>query len=162
VGGWPFWLSGLAVGAMVVLFAWIAGKAFGVSSSYGSVCGLISRSSFFKDRPYGERWRLWFLLGFPLGGLLSAALAGRLQPTFRIGTFETLFGESMLVKAGVLVAGGFLIGYGARWAGGCTSGHAITGLAQGSRASLIATVGFFVAGVVVTQVLFAVLAGGTS
>jgi len=162
MGGWPFWLSGLAIGLLVVLFAWIAGKAFGVSSSYGSVCGIVSKSTFFKNKPFGERWRRWFLLGFPLGGLLSAALAGRLHPTFQIGTFETLFGESLPVKAGVLLAGGFLIGYGARWAGGCTSGHAITGLAQGSRSSLIATIGFFAAGVVVTQVLFALLAGGAS
>jgi len=161
MGGWPFWLSGFAIGLLVVLFAWIAGKAFGVSSSYGSVCGVVSKNSFFKNKPFGERWRLWFLLGFPLGGLLSAALAGRLHPTLRIGGFETLFGESLVVKGVVLVAGGFLIGYGARWANGCTSGHSITGLAQGSRSSLVATLGFFAAGVVVTQLLFLVL-GGTA
>jgi uncharacterized membrane protein YedE/YeeE len=159
MGGWPFWLSGFMIGLFVVLFAWIAGKAFGVSSSYGSVCGIVSKSSFFKNKPFGERWRLWFLLGFPLGGLLSAALAGRLQPTSRIGGFEALFGESLLVKGAVLVAGGFLIGYGARWAGGCTSGHSVTGLAQGSRSSLVATLGFFAGGVVVTQLLFLVLGG---
>lgn len=161
MGGWPFWLSGFAIGFLVVLFAWIAGKAFGVSSSYGSVCGVVSKNSFFKSKPFGERWRLWFLLGFPLGGLLSTALTGRLQPTFRLASFEALFGESAIVKGAVLVAGGFLIGYGARWAGGCTSGHSISGLALGSRSSLIATLGFFAAGVVVTQLLFAFL-GGTA
>jgi len=115
---WPFWLSGIAVGLFVVLLAWVTGKALGVSAGYGSLCSMLSGLSFFQARPYTERWRLWFLAGIPLGGLLSAALAGDLALKFRIGLFESLFGDGLGAKAAVLIAGGFLVGFGARWAGG--------------------------------------------
>ena len=115
---WPFWAGGLAIGLFVVLFAWVTGKALGVSSGFGSLCSLLSGLPLFRKKPYSERWRLWFLLGLPLGGALSAWLAGTLAVERRIGSFETLFGEGWLAKGLVLGLGGFLIGYGARFAGG--------------------------------------------
>jgi len=101
-----------------VLFAWGTGKALGVSSGFGSLCSLLSGLPVFREKPYTERWRLGFLLGLPLGGALSAWLAGSLEVKSRIGLFETFFGEGWLAKALVLGLGGFLIGYGARFAGG--------------------------------------------
>jgi uncharacterized protein len=115
---WPFWLGGLAIGLFAVLFAWVTGKALGVSSGFGSLCSLVSGLPIFRKKPFSERWRLAFLVGLPLGGALSAALAGTLVPHDRIGTFETFFGASWLAKVLVLGLGGFLIGYGARLAGG--------------------------------------------
>ncbi len=155
----PFWLGGLGIGLVVVLLAWVTGKAFGVSTSYGSLCSLVSGLHYFRNKQFVESWRLWFLAGIPLGGLLSVALAGRLEPRFEIGLFETVFGGSPAVKAVALIAGGFLVGYGARWAGGCTSGHSILGVALGARSSLIATMGFMAAGVVVTNILFSLSPG---
>jgi hypothetical protein len=115
---WPFWLGGLAIGLFAVLFAWVTGKALGVSSGFGSLCSLVSGLPIFRKKPFSERWRLAFLVGLPLGGALSAALAGTLVPHARIGTFEIFFGASWLAKGLVLGLGGFLIGYGARLAGG--------------------------------------------
>jgi len=115
---WPFWAGGLAIGLFVVLFAWVTGKALGVSAGYGSLCSLLSGLPHFRQKPYSERWRLWFLLGIPLGGLVSAGLAEKLELQRHIGTFEQLFGTSVLAKVLVLGAGGFLVGYGARLAGG--------------------------------------------
>lgn len=115
---WPFWLGGIAIGSFVVLLAWVTGKGLGVSTGYGSVCSLISGLSFFQAKPYTERWRLWFVAGIPLGGFLSIALSGDVTPKLHVGIFESLYGESLLVKAAVLMSGGFLIGFGARWAGG--------------------------------------------
>lgn len=157
---WPFWVAGAAIGVLVVLLAWITGKGFGVSTSYGSFCSLLTSKSFFKRKPFTERWRLWFALGLPLGGLLSVALSGDLHWKMHIGEFETLFGDGLAVKAGAMLLGGFLVGYGARWAGGCTSGHAVLGIAQGAKSSLLATVGFMLAGVIVVNLLFHVLGGG--
>jgi uncharacterized membrane protein YedE/YeeE len=156
---WPFWIAGIAIGVLVTLLAWVAGKGFGVSSGYGTLCALVSSSPFFKRKPYDERWRLWFILGLPLGGLVATLLSGQAQIHNRIGSFETVFGSSPWVRAGVLVAGGFMVGWGARAAGGCTSGHAILGIAQGSRASFVATIGFMAAGVVVANLLFGVFGG---
>ena len=70
-----------------------------------------------------------------------------------------LTGGSLAARAGLLLAGGLLVGAGAHWAGGCPSGHSLVGIAQGSVASLVATVGFMVAGVVVFNLLVRVLGG---
>ena len=115
---WPAWVAGGLIGALVVLLAWVMGKGFGVSSSYGTLCSLVSGIPFFKKKPFSERWRLWFIAGLPLGGLLSVALAGDLHPKFHIGQFESVFGDNPIVKGATLLAGGFLVGFGARWAGG--------------------------------------------
>lgn len=115
---WPFWAGGIGIGLCVVLLAWVTGKGFGISTSYGSLCGLVSGLPIFKKKPYNERWRLWFLAGLPLGGLLSMALAGDLDVKTRMGLFESVFGESWAAKGAVLAVGGFLVGFGSRWAGG--------------------------------------------
>jgi uncharacterized protein len=115
---WPAWAAGALIGILVVLLAWVMGKGFGVSSSYGSLCSLLSGMPYFKKKVFVERWRLWFIAGIPLGGLVSAALAGNLIPKFHIGEFETVFGSDPLVKGAVLVGGGFLVGFGSRMAGG--------------------------------------------
>ena len=115
---WPFWVSGMGIGLLVVLLAWVTGKAFGVSSGYGSLCSLVSGLPYFQRKPFTDRWRLWFLAGIPLGGFLSVLLTGDVGLKFRLGLFETVFGQSLAAQALTLVTGGFLVGYGARWAGG--------------------------------------------
>jgi hypothetical protein len=156
---WPWWVAGPALGLVVVLTAWLGGKALGVSTAYGSACALTSRLPFFAAGEYSERWRLWFVLGLPLGGFLAVALAGRFAPGWAYGGLDALVEGSLSAKAGLLFVGGALVGAGARWAGGCPSGHSIVGIAQGSMASLVATVGFMLGGLVVFNLLVAVLGG---
>jgi hypothetical protein len=115
---WPFWAGGIAIGLFVVLFAWITGKALGVSTGYGTLCGRLSALPTFRRKPYADPWRLWFVAGIPLGGLVSSLLAGNATWRPRIAAFEDLFGPGLLAKAAVLGAGGFLVGWGARRAGG--------------------------------------------
>jgi len=158
VSAWPWWVAGPAIGVIVVLVAWIPGKALGVSTAYGSACALGSRLAFFGAREYRERWRLWFVVGLPIGGVLAALLAGTLVPTLAYGRLDALVG-SLPAKALLLFGGGLLIGAGARWGGGCPSGHSIVGIAQGARSSLVATIAFMIAGVVVLNLLYAVLGG---
>jgi uncharacterized membrane protein YedE/YeeE len=156
---WPWWLAGLALGLVAVLVAWIGGRALGVSTAYGSVCALRSGLAFFQTREYQERWRLWFVLGLPLGGLLGAVLGGGVDPRWAYGSMDALTGGSLALKLGLTGLGGVLVGAGARWAGGCPSGHSIVGIAQGAVSSLVATVGFMVAGAGVYQVLHRALGG---
>ena len=73
---WPWWAAGPAIGLVVVLLAGVTGKALGVSTGYGSLCGLGSRLAFFDTREYRESWRLWFVVGLPIGGFAAALLAG--------------------------------------------------------------------------------------
>jgi uncharacterized membrane protein YedE/YeeE len=159
VAPWPWWVAGPALGLVVFLTAWLSGKGLGVSTAYGSVCALTSRVPFFKAAQYREAWRLWFVLGLPIGGLLAAALGHRFAPGLAYGGLDALVAGSLSAKAGLLFVGGGLVGAGARWAGGCPSGHSIVGIAQGSIASLVATVGFMLGGVVVYNLLVAVLGG---
>ena len=98
-----------------------------------------------------QSWRLRFLGGIVLGGLLAALAAGTWSPGFDAGLLRTAPGW---LQAPLLLVGGGLLGYGARLAGGCTSGHGIVGMAQLARSSLVATGLFMVAGAAVT---FAVL-----
>ncbi len=115
---WPFWAAGIAIGLFVVFLAWIAGKGLSVSSGYGTLCSTVSGLSFFQKQPYTERWRLWFVAGIPIGGFVAALMAGDLNIKVQMGIFESLFGDALLTKVFVLLIGGFLIGFGARWAGG--------------------------------------------
>jgi hypothetical protein len=159
VTAWPWWAAGPAIGFVVTLLAWVTGKALGVSTGYGSACAVVSRLSFFGAREYADRWRLWFVAGLPLGGFVAALLAGRLAPTPAFGALDALTGGSTLAQAAMLFSGGILIGAGARWAGGCPSGHSIVGIAQGARASLVATLGFMAGGFAVVNLLWALLGG---
>lgn len=156
---WPWWTAGPAIGLVVTLLAWVTGKALGVSTGYGSACAIASRLSFFRAKEYGERWRLWFVAGLPLGGLLAAVLAGTADPTLALGRLDVLTGGSLAAKAAVLFGGGLLIGAGARWAGGCPSGHSIVGVSQGALSSLVATISFMLGGFAAFN-LFRVLVGG--
>jgi hypothetical protein len=111
---WPFWAGGLAVGVFAVALAWVAGKSLGVSSGFGTLCSLVSGLPAFQKKPFSERWRLWFLLGIPLGGLAAAALSSKLTPA----TSLALVSGTKLPTLLVLFAGGCLVGYGARLTGG--------------------------------------------
>jgi len=116
---WPWWVAGLAIGGFVTLMAWLSGKALGVSSGIGTVCAVCTpKLAYFQKKPYNETWRLWFMAGLPLGGLLGALLAGPWGVTTAMGLFDTAISSSLVVKIGVLFVGGALAGYGARWANG--------------------------------------------
>lgn len=155
---WPGLVGGLAIGLYSLLQLLVTGRALGCSTGYGNVCGLLSRTPYFHQGVYAEtlNWRLWFTLGLPLGGLAAAVFHGDgFAATFSLGDmYESVMPENEGAKAAVLFVSGGLIGFGARMAGGCTSGHSIVGLALRAPSSLLASVGFFVGGTVAVQALF--------
>lgn len=157
------------------------GKAFGLSSNLRSLCamtGVGSKVSFFDFDWKSNRWNLYIVLGSMLGGyfavhFLSAptnvsinpktiaqltqmgidAPNGKLLP-------DVLFGKSAFgsIKTMViLIFGGLLIGFGSRYAGGCTSGHAISGLSNLQIPSLKAVIGFFVGGLIMIHFILPLL-----
>lgn len=155
---WPFWLGGLAIAGVSVALVILTGKFLSVTRGYASVCSIFSRLKFFQrpdlGGPFG--FRTFFTAGLVAGGAIAALTTTGWQATFALGKFDQIWGDNLVVKAGVLIAGGFLWGYGSRMAKGCTSGNSISGLSKGSLASLVATCGFLVAGVAVTFLLAAV------
>ena len=157
---WPWWAAGPAIGLYVALFAAATGKSVAVSGCIGAACArCFPKLTFFQKGSFNERWRLYFLLGIPLGGLVGALLAGRVGVVRSLGIFDSVISSRMDVKLAFLFIGGLLAGFGARWAGGCTSGHSIVGIAQGQKASVVATAGFMAAGMIAANLLFR-LAGG--
>jgi hypothetical protein len=108
----------MGIGLIVVLLAWVTGKALGVSAGFGTMCSMVSGLSYFRKKLFTDRWRLWFIVGIPIGGFISTFLAGDLNLKFQMGIFDATFGDSLVIKAVTLLVGGFLIGFGARWAGG--------------------------------------------
>ncbi len=173
---WPWWISGFSIaGIMAVLL--FSGKSFGFSANLSNICsmmGIGKRIPIFNFNWKEQRWNLWFLVGSVMGGYIavhylsstqSLALSpatisdlqklnipfdGKLEPA-SIFNWNYLFtGRGILLFLG----GGFLIGFGTRYAGGCTSGHAISGLSNLQFPSLIAVMGFFIGGLFATHVLF--------
>lgn len=155
---WPFWLGGLAIAGVSVALVILTGCFLSVTRGYASVCSIFSKMKFFRrpdlGGPFG--FRTFFTVGLIAGGAIAAFTTNGFQPTFALGKFDQIWGESLVVKGAVLIAGGFLWGFGSRLAKGCTSGNSIAGLSKGSLASLVATCGFLAAGVAVTFLLAAV------
>jgi uncharacterized protein len=147
---WPFYLGGPALGAFVLLMLWLDNRLLGVSTG----CAELSRLH--CDPAARRSWRVPFIGGILLGGVVGGLLGGG-HLTFALGRFDTIFSASPLIKIPILLGAGFLIGLGARMAGGCTSGHSIVGVALGSKASLLATAAFMFAGLVTTQLVLALV-----
>jgi uncharacterized membrane protein YedE/YeeE len=173
----PWYIAGPLIGLVVPLLLLLGGKAFGVSSNLRHLCAAIPFPERWKpayiryDWLRTGGWNLVFVLGMGIGGFLAVALFGEPDTGAHISdaTRADLAGlgvpnpagivpaelfswDALLTPAGFLliVAGGFLVGFGARYAGGCTSGHAISGLATFQRSSLAAVFGFFIGGLLVT------------
>ncbi|MEQ1667965.1 MAG: YeeE/YedE thiosulfate transporter family protein [Sulfuriferula sp.] len=152
---WPSWLAGSGIGLLMIGFYWITGKQLGVSRAYGNAIGLISRLAFFQQQDYSHNyWRLWFVAGIILGGFVAAMMAnaGELHPSFDMGAaYDAILPADQSLRMLVLFGGGMIMGVGARMAGGCTSGHVITGIPMMNGASVVAGMLFFVGGIATMQ-----------
>jgi uncharacterized protein len=139
-GQLPWWVAGPGVGLCVVALYALANVKLGVSGGWLQLVHALQR------RPLSEPWRLWFLLGLGIGAVLAALLGAR--PVSGYGDLSDVLAP--LPLGAVLLGAGVLIGYGARWAGGCTSGHGISGCSAGSPESLATTATFFGVAIAVT------------
>ncbi len=161
VSFWAGWIGGLFIGMFILLHFWLIGKPLGCSSAYGNVVGFFTKSSFFHTGEYKilNNWKLWFLVGLPLGGFINAMLSpGEWHWSFEMGMYDSILPTSPAAKALWLLMGGFLLGYGARLAGACTTGHALVGCSLVNRPSIFAAVTFFASALIATQLLFAFVA----
>ena len=145
---WPWWLSGVFIGLTVPLLYILAGKAFGISTSLqqaGAMCAPHSKFEYLsKHDRQGNMWTIVFAIGIAIGSWIATRFLSAEPLAFLPQEFSSPIGA---IK---LLCGGFLVGFGTRYAGGCTSGHSITGIANFNWPSLLATVFFFVGGLAVT------------
>ncbi|WP_266206192.1 YeeE/YedE family protein [Pontibacter kalidii] len=172
---WPWYVSG-AVIALVMAILLFFGKSFGFSSNLRvicSACGAGKHVKFFDFDWRAQTWNLLFLVGAILGGFIASEFLSNgeavqisqatIQDLSALGVSapegmqpEEIFSlEAAFTLKGflILLLGGFAIGFGSRYAGGCTSGHAISGLSNLQLPSLIAVIGFFIGGLITTFVL---------
>lgn len=173
---WPWWFSGIII-AVIMLSLLYFGQAFGFSSNLRTICaaaGLGKTAGLFNFNWKTQAWNLVFLAGAVLGGFIAKQfLSDDLPPQLSQATLNDLkqLGFSAPVsmqpeelfswKAAfslkgflILATGGFMVGFGSRYAGGCTSGHAITGLSSLQAPSAIAVIGFFAGGLLMTYLIF--------
>lgn len=177
---WPWYISGPLI-ALVMYLLLREGKDFGMSSNFRTMCTLLGagkKTSFFRIDWKAQRWNLLVALGAAIGGFIAHHFLSTETPTAihpesiadlqHLGIIDQVQGylpESLFILNGdlkqilILVIGGLLIGFGTRYAGGCSSGHAISGLSHFQLPSLIAVIGFFVGGLMMTHLLFPLIFG---
>ncbi len=177
---WHWGVSGVMI-VLVMFLLLIAGRAFGVSSSFKVVCSMIAgrKSASYFDFDWKDfSWLLLFVMGTIIGGYIAGEFLASPEPVqISQATINDLtalgiaapsegllpkelfsFEYLMTVQGFILfVLGGFAIGFGTRWAGGCTSGHAITGLSNLQLPSLVAVIGFFIGGLFTTHLIYPLL-----
>lgn len=147
----PWFVVGPLLGLIVVVLYALANKPLGASGAYFQVVALLRR------RPDVEVWRVWYFMGLVLGALAAAILRGGPAFSFGYGALGNVL--PLPVLAALLVGAGVLMGYGARWAGGCTSGHGLCGTSTLSPASFAVAATFFATAVGVTFLLQAFTGG---
>ena len=138
-----WWLVGPLIGLVVVALLATLSERIGVLGGYSNVVERVS------GRTHELGWKAWFLFGIVGGALLHALLAGFPRTADGYGWLTRTFESDVLVAA-LLFAAGTLIGFGAKTAGGCTSGNGLGGCALGSRAGVVATMTFMATAVFVT------------
>ncbi|MGK6352675.1 YeeE/YedE family protein [Parapedobacter sp. DT-150] len=172
---WPWYVAGPLIGLIVPALLIAGNKSFGVSSSLRHICAacIPANIPFFKYDWKKQVWNLFFVFGIALGGVISIQLLSNPNPVvihpelaaelsgYGISSYDGLIPEALInwsslftLKGFLLtVAGGFLVGFGTRYAGGCTSGHAIMGLSTLQWPSLVATVCFMIGGFVMANLI---------
>ncbi len=179
---WPWWVGGPLLGLTVPLLMILTGKQLGIALCFKPPLSILFGKyiPFFNYPWRNDLWRLFFVLGIAIGGFIgivvlpqssgpaiSASTVADLQ-ALGIHDFSSLLPSELfgamashsLPVISLLIGGGFLIGFGSRYANGCTSGHAIMGLSYFQLASLIAAVGFFIGGILMTYLILPLLLGG--
>lgn len=171
---WPWYIGGIAIGVMVPLLLILTNEKFGISSSLRHICAatLPTKLPYFNYDWKSQSWNIVLVLGVILGSFLAhltvpdqqvALSAETVNDLSELGITQfsglmpaELFSWDALANPAslmLLVVGGFLVGFGTRYANGCTSGHAIMGLSMLSTSSLIAVIGFFAGGLLMTHFL---------
>lgn len=163
-GSWPPYLVGALIGVLVCSTFYFSDRPVGASSFYATVAGLIGKAvapvhtmrlKYFKDNPPKVDWEFAFILAAILGSAIAAVLGGEFAISGLPEMWVKTYGEASWPQYfAISFTGGILMAFGARLAGGCTSGHGISGTAQLSVSSWISVLCFFIGGVVAVQFIY--------
>lgn len=163
---WSPYAVGALIGVLSMLTFYFSNKALGASSAYASVAGMIGENAaplhtrslkYYDENPPKFGWEVALVLGVIAGAFIAAWSGDELTGQFLPAMWQERFGsESWLLRTIVAFIGGVLMALGARTAGGCTSGHGISGALQLSIGSWIAAICFFIGGIVAAMLMFVI------
>lgn len=148
---WNWYIAGPLIGLFVPLLLIIGNKLFGISSSFEHLCSLVlseGKSKILKYNRKENEWKFYFIIGIMIGGFISSNFLSVEEIRLLPEKYNSLFGYVQLLL------GGILVGFGTRYANGCTSGHAITGISLLNPASIKSTIMFFVGGLLYTWLYY--------
>jgi len=165
---WSPYLVGIGIGILSWISLLLSNKAIGCSTAYVRTGGMIEkflRGKQIKERKYFQKfepkidWEWMLVIGIIIGSSLSAALSGQFEIEIIPAIWSQTFGNNIFLRLISAIIGGTLIGFGSRLAGGCTSGHGISGSLQLSVGSWLALALFFIGGIITSISLFQLLGG---
>ncbi|MDP3451949.1 MAG: YeeE/YedE thiosulfate transporter family protein [Bacteroidales bacterium] len=161
---WSPYVVGIGIGILSWLSFLISGKPIATSTTFARAGGMIEQMikgekvaerAYYKKIKLQINWQWMLVLGVVIGSFLSAILSG----DFKVGVWVpslwvSAFGDSAFLRVIVAIAGGIILGFGARFAGGCTSGHGISGTLQLAVSSWISAIFFFIGGIITAHIIF--------
>jgi uncharacterized membrane protein YedE/YeeE len=165
---WSPYAVGAGMGIVIYLGFLLSDRSLGCSTAFARAAGMIEgvfRGEKVKERPYFIKfapvfgWGGMLVIGVIVGAFISSVLSGSFELKWVPDRWAEAFGPSPLLRVIGAFVGGILMGIGSRWAGGCTSGHGISGTLQLAISSWIAVIGFFAGGIATAMLLYNVLAG---
>ncbi|MFG0262446.1 MAG: YeeE/YedE thiosulfate transporter family protein [Novipirellula sp. JB048] len=163
---WSPYLVGGLIGVLSMLTFYFSHQPLGASTAYARIAGLIGQRiapahtrslNYFQTKPPKVGWELMLVVGVILGAFLSAWSGGELTGRLLPELWQDRFGASSgALRVGVALIGGILMAFGARMAGGCTSGHGISGTLQLAIGSWVSAICFFIGGIIAAMLMFAI------
>jgi len=160
---WSPYAVGIGIGVLSWLTLLISKKPIGCSTSFARTAGMIEkavRGPQVELKPYYQKtkpvidWQWMLVLGIIIGAFISSSLSGSFTLQWVPSRWAAAFGGGVVLRLVVAFLGGALLGFGSRWAGGCTSGHGISGTMQLAVSSWISAIAFFIGGIVMAYALY--------
>jgi len=160
---WSPYVVGVGIGVLSWLTFLLSDKPIGCSTAYARTSGMVEhvfRGKKVHEKEYYKKfvpeidWELMLVAGIVIGSFISASLSGQFRFEWVPSLWGEAFGYDPVLRMITALIGGFFIGFGARWAGGCTSGHGISGTLQLAIGSWIATVCFFIGGIATALLIY--------
>jgi len=166
---WSPYVVGVGIGLLACIAFLISNKPLGCSTAFARTSGMIEklfRGDRVREKAYYQKfepaidWEWMLVAGLIVGAFTSAIISNEFQILLVPDIWAEAAGDSVLLRWGAGLVGGIILGFGARWAGGCTSGHGISGTLQLAVSSWIAACCFFIGGIATAMLLFRVVLAG--
>jgi len=163
---WSPYIVGIGIGILSWLTFLISKKPIGCSTAFARTSGMIEKlfrgkkveqKLYYKEVEPVVDWEWMLVLGVVIGALISALLSGDFRWQWVPSRWAATFGTAVFPRVIVAITGGICLGFGARWAGGCTSGHGISGTLQLAVSSWVAAISFFIGGIITALLLYNVI-----